>query len=93
MLHKKTQKAYFKKSYTKDQIVLDIKDCLSDMKLSSSSNCQTKKKSRALMIEQDALTGPTVSVETTDDIKNVILSQPHIIIQNKNHNPHTPSQT
>jgi hypothetical protein len=28
------------------------------------------------MIQRDALTGPTVSVETTDYINNVIFSQP-----------------
>jgi hypothetical protein len=76
MLHKKAQKAYFKQTKTIEQRVLEINNCLSNMQLSSSSNCQTKKKSKALMIERDALTGPTVSVETTDYINNVILSQP-----------------
>jgi hypothetical protein len=45
------------------------------MQLSSSSYCQTKKKSKAFLIERDALTGPTVSVETTDYIKKVVLSE------------------
>jgi len=76
MLHKKAQKAYFKQTKTIEQRVLEINNCISNMQLSSSSNCQTKKKSKALMIERDALTGPTVSVETTDYINNVILSQP-----------------
>jgi hypothetical protein len=68
MLNKKAQKAYFKKTKTIDQRVLEINNCLTVMQLSSSSNCQTKKKSNALMIERDALTGSTVSVETTDYI-------------------------
>ena len=76
-LHQKAQKAFFKKTKTMNDRILEIDNQLSDIQLS------TCRQNKALQIERDALTGHSVSAETTAYINNIIASQPEQSIKEK----------